>query len=95
MICMGIELSYLLNSVSLLTVYHADLDGLCKPTDRAFFDVNDVLNRQRYFDAITIIVRAEDNLLKGLNPFPGAESTIRLQMVHALIGDNGDIFTFV
>ena len=39
------ELSHLLNSVRLVTVYHADLEGLREPTDWAFLDVNDILNR--------------------------------------------------
>ena len=91
----GFEPPYFLNSVRLLTVYHADLQCLRKSTDRTFFDVNDVLDRQRYFNAVTVIVRAEDNLLKGFNPFLCTGSTVRLQMKDTLVGDNGDIFTFL
>ena len=90
-----VELSYLLDSVRLVTVYYAELERLREPTDWAFFDINDVLNRQRYFYAIAIIVGAKDNFLKRLNPFLCAGSTVRLKDVHTAVCDNGEIFTFL
>lgn len=90
-----VELSYLLDNVRLVTVYHANLERLREPTDWAFFDINDVLNRQRYFYAIPIIVGAKDNFLKRLNPFLCAGSTVRLKIVDPSICDNGEIFTLV
>ncbi len=90
-----VELSYLLDNVRLVTVYHANLERLREPTDWAFFDINDVLNRQRNFYAVPIIVGAKDNFLKRLNPFLCAGSAVRLKIVDPSVCDNGKIFTFL
>lgn len=82
---------YLVDRVGIVVVNHPDLDRFCKIDDWTVFDIQDVVNRQGYLDAVAVIMRSENDLLKLLDPFFGAGSTIGLEKVDPLICRNGEV----
>ena len=61
--------TYLINRKSLVIVDCSDLEGFGKVNNWAFLNVDDVEDRDRDFNAITVIVRSEDDLLQRFDPF--------------------------
>lgn len=69
-----------------------NFERLGEINNSAFFNVNHVFNGKRYFDAIAVIMGSENDLLKCLDPFFGANATVCPEMVDSLIGNHREIF---
>lgn len=59
------------------------------------FDVDYVLNGQGDLDAVSVIMRPEDDSLNRLDPLLGTRSTIRLQVVCPMMGGHGEVGAFL
>lgn len=55
--------SYLVDGIRLIVVDDADLASICKLHHLGFLNVKDILDRNRNLDAVSIVVRAEDDSL--------------------------------
>ena len=84
--------SYLVNCVCLITINDANLESVGKVYDRTFFDINDILNGQGYFDTIAVIMRSKYDLLQRFHPFFGACRAVCLEIVDPLVCDDREVF---
>lgn len=85
-------MTHFINGIGLITVNHPNLKRISDLlNDRAFIYVNNVLDGQRYLDAVAIIVGSKYDFLKCFNPFLGTSSTVCLEMVHPLMSDDGEV----
>lgn len=80
--------AYLVDSICFVTIHNAYLESLRELDDWTFFNVDDVLDRQRYLDTVSVIVRSKYYLLQCLHPFFGTCMTIRFQIICPLMSND-------
>lgn len=87
----GSGVTHFVYRVRLVIVNNTDLARIGKLDHLTVFNIQDVLNRQRDLDAISVVVRSENNSLEALDPFLGARSTVCPEVVRSVMCDDGKV----
>lgn len=85
------RISYLVNRICHIIINDPDFACLRKLHDLAILDIDDILNRQRDLNTVSLIVRAEDNLLERFDPFLSTWCTVGFELVLSLVSDNFEV----
>ena len=80
--------TYFVNGICLIIVNNSDLASIRELNHLRVFNVNDVFDRQRNLDTVTIIVASKYDSLEALNPFFGTWSAVSPEVIRAIAGDH-------
>lgn len=77
--------TYLVDSERFAIVHNANFDRVCEVQDGALLNLEDVLYRERNFDAIPFVVRTEDDLLYRPDPLFCTSCAVGFELVLSLV----------
>lgn len=83
--------THLIQNECLVVIQNTNLASIGELQHMNILDIYDILNRKRDLDAVTVVMRPEDNPLYRLDPFLGAGRAVRTQMVGAMVGRHVEI----
>jgi hypothetical protein len=85
------ERTYLIDSVCLVVVDDAYLARIGKIQHVGLLDVDNILDGEGDLDAVTVVVRAEDDPLEALHPLLGTLGTVGSKVIGAVVGGDGKV----
>lgn len=77
--------TYLVYGKRLVVVYYTDLDGICKVQYRALFNLQNILDRERYLYTVPVVMSSENDLLNRSGPFLRTRSTVCFENISSFV----------